>query len=737
MTDPAPHSSATKRKRSKRVTAPDVQEPEQTCGQRDDPAPDVAQRGDRDERQIADEGERQDASTSIARRDGSHADAHIGTDGGKPSLSAAVEADLRAGGILSNALPGYEERPAQIAMARTVAAALEAGEHAAVEASTGTGKSFAYLLALVRSGKVALVSTANKALQEQLFYKDIPFVQRHVQDFQAALVKGMGNYLCLDRLDEERGFQRLVRQPAFERMLDLMDGDNWDGDLDLLPQALPPDSRVRIAADSDQCAWRSCPFFRDCYVRKMRQRAEDAQVIVVNHTLLLIDAAMDNWLLPSRDVVILDEAHHLEEEATRAFTVTVTPGRVASLLALRRVREHADAGVIQEAAAANVEVWDALERRVAFGPRGRVALTQPLEDGLRLASLLDDLATSLQRNRPEQVDEKEEQLYEKVVKRTRALSVEARTAFGVADTAGHVYYAERSFSEGGGRRGLNQFSVSAAPLGVSELLGDKLFRKVPVIATSATLAIGGTFAFFRQRVGLPEPPATREAVLPLAFDYPTHALLYVPRLRYEPAFGAGGDAYLGELADQMRLLAEASRGRAFLLFSSQRALAAVRDQIADRLAEQGCTVLVQGAGMSRVELVRRFREAARPVLFGLKSFWEGVDIAGETLSLVVVDKLPFAPPDDPIQEARVARMKAAGENWFGGYTLPLAILQLKQGLGRLLRTHEDRGVMAILDTRLHTKSYGRQVLAALPPARRTIDIADVRAFFADANDDEG
>jgi Rad3-related DNA helicase len=621
------------------------------------------------------------------------------------------------------------------------------------------------LLPIVRTRKVALISTANKALQEQLFYKDIPFVQRHVRDFKAALVKGMGNYLCLDRLATARRMPPFGYSPAYERMLTLIPADDdsreaatndlesnddgeydeqtsrdnpregvnhrthrWNGDLELLPDALSPEVRGHVAADSDQCAWRACSFYQDCYVRKMRARAEDAQVIVVNHTLLLLDAEMDGWLLPQRDVVILDEAHHLEDEATRAFTVTVSPGRVQSLLRLHRVREHAAGDKVEAAAEANVHAWEALERLVGPMPRGRQVLREPLEEGLRLASLVDDVATSLRFNRPEQLDDKEEQLYEKLVKRARGVASALRTAFGVADPANMVYFAERTFGGEAGRRGLLQFSVSAAPLGVADLLADKLFDKVPVVATSATLAIGGDFTFFRKRVGL---PAAREAVLPLAFDYQDHALLYVPRLRYEPAFGAGSDAYLSELAEEMGALVEAARGRAFLLFSSQRALRAVYDKLAGPLDALGCSLLVQGGGMGRIELLRRFRAEPQPVLFGLKSFWEGVDVAGETLSLVVIDKLPFAPPDDPIQEARVAHMKAAGENWFGGYTLPLAILQLKQGLGRLLRTRDDRGVMAVLDTRLHTKSYGRQVLAALPPARRTAKIADVRDFFAE------
>jgi ATP-dependent DNA helicase DinG len=647
-------------------------------------------------------------------------------------LADLVEADLRAGGVLAHALPGYEERPAQIAMARVIAEALEDDSHAALEASTGTGKSLAYLLPIVRSNKVALVSTANKALQEQLFYKDIPFVQRHVRPFKAALVKGMGNYLCLDRLEQERSFLLLAEQPQIAELDALIQGDAWDGDLDMLPESLPPDMRGRINGDSDQCAWRACPSYADCYVRKMRERARDAQVIVVNHTLLLLDAAMDGWLLPERDLVILDEAHHLEEEATRAFTVTVSPGRVNSLLALRRLREHADAAAVAEAQAAVTDAWDALRLVVDPTARDRQTLRAPLEQGLRLASLVDDVATSLKRNQPQLMDEKEEQLYERLVKRARTLAADLRVAFGVEDLTGHVYYVERSSGWGESRRrGVPQPSVSATPLGVATLLTERLFDKIPVLATSATLAIGGDFSFFRARVGFPAPPLAREAVLPLAFDYETHALLYAPRLRHEPAFGDAGGPYLTELAEHMSQLVRASAGRAFLLFSSQRALGAVLERLAGPLDAAGFSLLAQGAGMARAELLRRFREEPRAVLFGLKSFWEGVDVAGAALSLVVIDKLPFAPPDDPIQEARVALMKEAGENWFGGYTLPLAILQLKQGLGRLLRTRDDRGVMAILDTRLHTKSYGRQVLMSLPPARRTASMAEVARFFED------
>ena len=638
-------------------------------------------------------------------------------------LIERVEADLRVGGALSRALPGYEDRPAQIKMARRIARALERDEHIVVEAGTGTGKSLAYLLPIVRSGKVALLSTANKALQEQLFYKDIPFVQTYIQPFEAALVKGMGNYLCLDRLGEERAFQALAPMRGFNIIETAIDDGEWDGDLDLLPSALPGDVRARVAADSDQCAWRACPLFNDCYVRKMRDRAREAQVIVVNHTLLLLDAAMGGFLLPERDVVVIDEAHHLEEEATRAFTATVTPGRVNSLLSLRKLREIAEERVQREVSAANAAAWEALRHVIGDTPRGRQRLDRPLEEGARLASKVGDLADSLQRQRPLNMTDKDEQLFERLVKRTRALASDIRTVFAVDKPDERVYYVEMIRS---GRRDIQQPSVSAAPLGVTSLLREKLFDRVKTIATSATLAIDGDFSFFRARVGL---EAATELTLPYAFDYATHALLYLPRLRFDPAFGAAAGPYLEEIAEQMRLLVEASRGRAFLLFSSQRALDGVYTRIGRDLESEGYATLTQGRDFSRQELLRQFRERDRAVLFGLKSFWEGVDVAGEALSLVVIDKLPFDPPDDPVQEARVSKMKAAGENWFGGYVLPNAILRLKQGVGRLIRTRDDRGVMAILDKRIYTKAYGRQVMLALPPARRTERIEDVRQFF--------
>lgn len=599
-----------------------------------------------------------------------------------------------------------------------------------------THNSLAYIVPVVRSGKVAIISTANKNLQEQLFYKDIPFVQEHIKDFRAALIKGMGNYLCLERYDREnRELLPVLRTPTFDRLSkylqDTVIGERelepFNGDLDTLPFVLPNEVRSRVAADSDQCAWSKCNFFGDCYVREMRQRARESQVIVVNHTLLLLDAAMDGWLLPERDVVIIDEAHHLEEEATRAFTVSVSPGRVQSLLQQRRLRDHVAPILYQEAVQRNSAAWERLAMVADPGFKNRALLTSPFQEGLHLADGIDSLAEDMKYRRPEGMDEKEEQLYDKLIKRARNLASDLRVAFGVTDLKSRVYYVER-VNEGRGNQsnGLRQLSVSAAPLSVTDLLREQLFEKISTIATSATLAVGGDFGFYRRRVGALNNVVER--VLPPTFDFPHNALLYVPRGLPEPKFGAENGPYIRALASEMLQLAQASRGRAFLLFSSNRAMQDVFEILRDELE---FPLMLQG-DYSRVELIKRFRSTPNAVLLGLKSFWEGVDIAGEALSLVVIDKLPFDPPDDPVQEARIKQMKEANEDWFNGYVLPQATLRLKQGIGRLLRTKEDRGVMAILDARLHTKYYGSRVLAALPPARRTSKIEDVFKFFEES-----
>ncbi|MBV9230592.1 MAG: protein kinase, partial [Chloroflexi bacterium] len=469
-------------------------------------------------------------------------------------LRATIIEDLCQGGVLSQSLPGYEERPAQIEMATLVAHSLVENVPAIVEAGTGTGKSLAYLVPVVRSGKVAIVSTANKALQEQLFYKDIPFVQQHVKHFEAALVKGVNNYVCLDRVELERvGMQYYTKNREFRRLLDIVNDpeSTFMGDFETLGFQMPNDVRARVATDSDQCAWSKCSFFSECYVRQMRERAELAQVIVVNHTLLLLDAAIGGFLLPERDVIILDEAHHLEEEATRSFTITISPAQVQTLLAQRLLKDHSQVNLQDDALKAAQEMWVRLELVANPGYKGRVNLEAPLEEGLRLATVIADLGESLRRLRPKDMPEKETQLYDKLLKRTQNLADNIRTVFSVAQPDKFVYYVDRV--EGGPRGGF-PLQASAAPLDVTKWLKERLFNKCNVISISATLATigpnpanpedkGPNFAYFRRRVGLDpaERPDVLERILPLAFDYESNALLYLPRDLPEPTYGAGSD----------------------------------------------------------------------------------------------------------------------------------------------------------------------------------------------------
>jgi Rad3-related DNA helicase/serine/threonine protein kinase len=602
-----------------------------------------------------------------------------------------------------------------------------------------THNSLAYLVPAVRSGQVAIISTANKALQEQLFYKDIPFVQKHIKAFDAALVKGVNNYVCLDRVEKERtGLQFYIKNPQFLRLLDVLKAPpaGFNGDFETLDFQLPSDIRSKVATDSDECSWSKCDYFPDCYVRRMRERAQRAKVIVVNHTLLLLDAVSGGHVLPDRDVIIIDEAHHLEEEATRCFTITVSPTQIQTLLAQRMLRDHSQPSLQNEVMHTAQETWTRLQQIADPIHKSRTNLESPLEEGLHLASLLDDLANSLRKQRPTNLEEKESQLYDKLISRTQNLATNIRTVFSVSDRSKFVYYVERV--EGSVNRGFIM-QASAAPLDVTSFLKERLFNKCAIICTSATLATTGpnpvhpedkgpNFAYFRRRVGLDplERSDVLEHILPLTFDYERNALLYLPRDLPAPTFGTGSDDYMKAIAREMYKLVKLSRGRAFLLFSSKRML----DRAYELMSPHLPYPLLKQGDMTRLELTQRFRQEEGAVLFGLKSFWEGVDIAGDALSLVVIDKLPFDPPDDPVHEARVAQMKEAGENWFGTYVLPQAVLRLKQGIGRLLRTRQDHGVMAILDTRLHTKGYGKLVLDALPPARRTSSLRDVERFFA-------
>lgn len=647
--------------------------------------------------------------------------------------SQAVE-DLRNGGTLSRSLPGYQERGPQIEMATLVEQAIAEEKHAILEAKTGSGKSMAYLIPIVRSGKKAIVSTANKALQEQLFNKDVPFLQKHLQHFDAALVKGMGNYVCLDRLEKEQneGLSFYAQDQTLPKVVDATRKPQFNGDFESLPFQISSELRGKINGNPDECARRKCPLFGQCYYYKMRAGADHAQVIVTNHSMLMLDTVSGGKLLPKRDVVVVDEAHMLEGVASDAFTVEIAPTRLYTLLALKKLREHTDEKLQKRATEQVDALWRILEMRFPEDHKiNRLALLEAIQEGLTLSKTIGILASQLRERKPGTLTEKEEGLYNRLIERTQQIADDLQAVFAL-DNDEYVYYLERYQV-----KQLDQVKVAMVPLTVANLLRETLFTDNKAVCTSATLAtpakVGGqpSFDFYQQQVGL-DDPETLTKILPTVFDYEHNALLYLPNDLPEPAFGNTKEAktYEAAISAKMLALVEASQGRAFLLFSSRRMMNIALDQIRFKLERQGYNLFVQN-DYPTTELVKRFKTTEKAVLFGLRTFWEGVDVSGEALSLVVIDKLPFIPTDDPVMSAKMKYIeRTMRQHPFSAYSLPMVVLQLNQGVGRLIRSDTDTGVMAILDSRMTTATYGKKILTCLPPAKQVNSIQDVEQFFA-------
>jgi len=636
------------------------------------------------------------------------------------SLPERVVEILGPGGVISRRLPGYESRPSQVAMAQTIAAAIEAREHAVCEAGTGIGKSLAYLIPAIYSGKRVIVSTANKALQDQLVGKDIPFLQHALpRDVSAALVKGRSNYLCLERFTEEEGYQTMGGQSPNYRALKAWAATTATGDFEEMDTLPGRDLLARVSSTTRTCVGAVCAHYHDCFVEKMRARAENSKIVVCNHALLLADLMvrdMGAYLLPDRDVVIIDEAHRLEEAAFSAFTVSLSRRDITELAEHEGLRRHVGA----EKVAALPVLADRLFRRFELvSSRNRAVVTDELAGGLALSHALEEIDESLVRHNPYKAapaPTPESRRYEKLVSWVSRLAEDARLV-SRANEKDSVRYVEYRTTA----RTL-EVTLKWTPVDVGEPLAEILFRQSPVVCASATLAVGD-FAYFRRAVGIDE---ATEFVAPSPFDYQERCLLYVPA--HLPEFRAAAtDEYTAAISRELEGLVRASNGRAFLLFTSYRGMEEAYNRLREAL-EARYTLLKQGE-LPRAELLRRFRADGSAVLFATKSFWEGVDVVGEALSLVVIDRMPFSVPDDPVVATRVDRMKEEGGDWFNDLMLPAAILQLKQGMGRLIRSHRDRGVVAILDSRLARKGYGRRVIAALPPARLTRYLQDVEDFF--------
>jgi ATP-dependent DNA helicase DinG len=619
--------------------------------------------------------------------------------------------ELRAAfAALGVTAPGWEDRPQQLEMAEAVLAALNDEHPLLVEAGTGTGKTLAYLVPAALSGKRIVISTATKTLQEQLLHKDIPLLRR-IRDVSAVVLKGVSNYVCRRRYSETGD----TDDPDLVRISDWV-GRTANGDraeLHDVPEDAPAWRLVTTTPEGRLGP--KCPFFERCYVTQARRAAAKADIIIVNHHLYFVDAALraqfpGAQVLPDHDAVIFDEAHALEEIATEHFGVGVSTHRMAALLrdgdrALGAIALLANLEARGETVFAGIRAR--LGARLHDGDEARVTAPEDLferDAWFQLDAALEELhAHAAQKPGDEPA--------EAVARRADAFRGDLAT---VAEGASrrHVVWAEV--------RG-RAVAVHASPVEVASLFQERVLPNVTsAVFTSATLTADHRFDYVRGRLGL-DPALTGELRLESPFDWSRQALVYLPRdlpAPDDPAFGDAADARVVELLD-------VTRGRAFVLTTSWRSLRRAATALRGRVPYP---VLVQGE-RPRAALLDAFRANVGSVLLATASFWEGVDVPGEALSLVVLEKLPFAPPDDPITAARVRRLEETGQDPFQTYQLPRAALALKQGFGRLIRRGDDRGIVAVLDHRILTRSYGRTFLATLPPAPRTSALEQVRRWW--------
>jgi ATP-dependent DNA helicase DinG len=615
------------------------------------------------------------------------------------------------GGALARAHSGYEHRPGQETMAAAVARTLDDGGKLMVEAGTGTGKTLAYLIPALLTGRRVIVSTGTRNLQDQIYHHDLPFLREKVgMKVSACVMKGRENYVCRYRLaqfEQEPLLQDLDELPWVERISE-WNGQTRTGDraeIADLPDALKLWRDVSARADS--CTGRRCPEYEQCWLTRLKRTAQESQIVVVNHHLFFADLALRSAygaVLPDYDSVIFDEAHLLEEIATLYFGVQVSSGQIEELareaekLAARAGGPPKGGGGATPLRQAAQEFYLPLRERLR-DERGRL-LFPPAERGgpelegewAALSEALDEVGRqALEHEEPEEAAES-------LPRRAEELMLALAHVLQRTDAA-FVYGMEL--------RGRVSVNLSASPIDVSRQLKETLFDLLDAcVLTSATLAVGDSFRFFQARLGLDD---AQTLLVDSSFDYPNQAVLYLPRRMPEPRH----PKFIDRAVDEIVGLVEITDGRAFLLFTSYANLWRVCDALREL---DRWELFVQGEG-SKVALVEAFRTTPHALLLGTTSFWHGVDVPGEALSLVIVDKLPFDVPSDPLIAARINRIREQEANTFMEYQVPLAVLELKQGLGRLLRSRSDRGILCVLDPRLTTKRYGATFLKSLPGYR--------------------
>jgi len=658
------------------------------------------------------------------------------------------------GGVLARTHPAYEFRRGQLQMAQAVEQALEEKRHLIVEAGTGTGKTLAYLMPVIRSGKRVIISTGTKNLQEQLFYKDIPFLEQAL--FGAAggegeisprlsvcYMKGRNNYLCRKKLYDLTDQPVLSGLEEIEQYQAIAAWEKTTGTGDRAELAELPETSAlwhKLDARSDACIGQKCSEWERCFITEMRRRGMESDIIIVNHHLFFADLAIklqaegapDAGILPEAAAVIFDEAHELEDVAGNYFGISVSNLRVEDLardveasLQHNRMLSASLSGALGSLRERSQFFFSLLppgEGRFAFDTR-REFLEENGDEFLALNQALTRLAGEL-----EGLPQKPEEVFNFV---RRAQEIQVQLGFAMeSDDRNTVFWIERrgrSFSprrHGGAEKAKESFQgrqnvfLQATPIDVGPIL-ECLWSKLEcAVLTSATLAVGGGFEYIRQRLGLEH---ARESVLPSHFDYENQALFYVP----PDLPDARAPQFTAQAAERIRKLLEVTRGRAFVLFTSY---AQMNDIYQRLLGELEFPMLRQGDA-PKSALLAEFRLTPNAVLFATSSFWQGVDVQGEQLSCVIIDRLPFAVPSDPVVAARVKAIDADGGNAFFQYQVPAAVITLKQGFGRLIRSLHDRGLLVLLDNRILKKQYGRVFIESLPNYKKTTDVKVVEEFF--------